>query len=405
MIVLVLNCGSSSIKYQVMKMTGAGSSTLLAKGQVERIGLPEGLLTHKPVGGETLETARRISNHTQGIQMIIDAITDPKYGVIESLSQIGAVGHRVAHGGEYFHGSALVNEDVIAKIRSCCELAPLHNPASLEGIMSIAQLLPDVPQVTAFDTSFHQTIPARNFMFAIPYEYYEQYRVRKYGFHGTSHKYVAARGAELAGIDLGASRIITCHIGNGASITAVQNGKSVDTSMGFSPVDGLMMGTRCGNLDPSALLYVMEKENMDTAQAKDLINKRSGVLGITGVSSDMRDIDAAAHSGNERAVLALKMYEGRIRKFIGQYAAEMGGVDMIVFTGGVGENNDKFRRNCCRGLEFMGVQFDEKANEGVRGKDTIISAPDSKVKVAIIATDEERVIASDTYQIVSGLSK
>ena len=388
-----------------MKMTGAGSSTLLAKGQVERIGLPEGLLTHKPVGGETLETARRISNHTQGIQMIIDAITDPKYGVIESLSQIGAVGHRVAHGGEYFHGSALVNEDVIAKIRSCCELAPLHNPASLEGIMSIAQLLPDVPQVTAFDTSFHQTIPARNFMFAIPYEYYEQYRVRKYGFHGTSHKYVAARGAELAGIDLGASRIITCHIGNGASITAVQNGKSVDTSMGFSPVDGLMMGTRCGNLDPSALLYVMEKENMDTAQAKDLINKRSGVLGITGVSSDMRDIDAAAHSGNERAVLALEMYEGRIRKFIGQYAAEMGGVDMIVFTGGVGENNDKFRRNCCRGLEFMGVQFDEKANEGVRGKDTIISAPDSKVKVAIIATDEERVIASDTYQIVSGLSK
>lgn len=386
-------------------MTGAGSSTLLAKGQVERIGLPEGLLTHKPVGGETLETARRISNHTQGIQMIIDAITDPKYGVIESLSQIGAVGHRVAHGGEYFHGSALVNEDVIAKIRNCCELAPLHNPASLEGIMSIAQLLPDVPQVTAFDTSFHQTIPARNFMFAIPYEYYEQYRVRKYGFHGTSHKYVAARGAELAGIDLGASRIITCHIGNGASITAVQNGKSVDTSMGFSPVDGLMMGTRCGNLDPSALLYVMEKENMDTAQAKDLINKRSGVLGITGVSSDMRDIDAAAHSGNERAVLALKMYEGRIRKFIGQYAAEMGGVDMIVFTGGVGENNDKFRRNCCRGLEFMGVQFDEKANEGVRGKDTIISAPDSKVKVAIIATDEERVIASDTYQIVSGLSK
>ncbi len=388
-----------------MKMTGAGSSTLLAKGQVERIGLPEGLLTHKPVGGETLETARRISNHTQGIQMIIDAITDPKYGVIESLSQIGAVGHRVAHGGEYFHGSALVNENVIAKIRSCCELAPLHNPASLEGIMSIAQLLPDVPQVTAFDTSFHQTIPARNFMFAIPYEYYEQYRVRKYGFHGTSHKYVAARGAELAGIDLGASRIITCHIGNGASITAVQNGKSVDTSMGFSPVDGLMMGTRCGNLDPSALLYVMEKENMDTAQAKDLINKRSGVLGITGVSSDMRDIDAAAHSGNERAVLALEMYEGRIRKFIGQYAAEMGGVDMIVFTGGVGENNDKFRRNCCRGLEFMGVQFDEKANEGVRGKDTIISAPDSKVKVAIIATDEERVIASDTYQIVSGLSK
>lgn len=386
-------------------MTGAGSSTLLAKGQVERIGLPEGLLTHKPVGGETLETARRISNHTQGIQMIIDAITDPKYGVIESLSQIGAVGHRVAHGGEYFHGSALVNEDVIAKIRSCCELAPLHNPASLEGIMSIAQLLPDVPQVTAFDTSFHQTIPARNFMFAIPYEYYEQYRVRKYGFHGTSHKYVAARGAELAGIDLGASRIITCHIGNGASITAVQNGKSVDTSMGFSPVDGLMMGTRCGNLDPSALLYVMEKENMDTAQAKDLINKRSGVLGITGVSSDMRDIDAAAHSGNERAVLALEMYEGRIRKFIGQYAAEMGGVDMIVFTGGVGENNDKFRRNCCRGLEFMGVRFDEKANEGVRGKDTIISAPDSKVKVAIIATDEERVIASDTYQIVSGLSK
>ena len=386
-------------------MTGASDSTLLAKGQVERIGLPEGLLTHKPLGGEVLETVRPIADHTQGIRMIIDAITDPKYGVIESLDQIGAVGHRVAHGGEYFHGSALVDDDVTAKIRSCCELAPLHNPASLEGIMSISHLLPDVPQVTVFDTSFHQTIPARNFMFAVPYKYYEQYRVRKYGFHGTSHKFVAARGAELAGLDLNDSKIITCHIGNGASVTAVLNGKSVDTSMGFSPVDGLMMGTRCGNLDPSALLYIMEKENMDTAEANDLINKKSGVLGITGISSDMRDIDAAAHGGNEKAVLALAMYESRVRKFIGQYAAEMGGVDMIVFTGGVGENNDMFRRNCCRGLEFMGVEFDETANKGIRSVDTIISKPDSKVKVAIIATNEEKVIASDTYQIVSALSK
>ena len=384
---------------------GAGASTLLAKGQVERIGLPEGLLTHKPVGGQAFEISRPISNHTQGIQMIIDAITDSEHGVIESLEQIGAVGHRVAHGGEYFHGSALVDDDVIAKISNCCELAPLHNPASLEGIMSIKELLPDVPQVTVFDTSFHQTIPARNYMFAIPYKYYEQYRVRKYGFHGTSHKFVAARGAELAGLELGDSRIITCHIGNGASITAVYKGKSVDTSMGFSPVDGLMMGTRCGELDPSALLYIMDKECMDTAQANDLINKKSGVLGITGISSDMRDIAAAAYSGNEKAVLALDMYEGRIRKFIGQYAAEMGGVDLIVFTGGVGENNDTFRRKCCLGLEFMGVKFDEQANKGVRGVDTIISEPDSKVKVAIIATDEEKVIASDTYHIVSGMSK
>ncbi len=401
MIILVLNCGSSSIKYQVMDMTRCDASALLAKGQVERIGLPEGLLTHKTSCGKVLETACPIPNHTKGIKMIIDAITDSGHGVVGSLNEIGAVGHRVAHGGEYFHGSALVDSDVIEKIRSCCELAPLHNPASLEGIMSISELLPDVPQVTAFDTSFHQTIPAENYMFALPYKYYTDYRVRKYGFHGTSHKFVATRGAELAGLDLGNSRIITCHIGNGASVTAVKDGRSLDTSMGFSPVDGLMMGTRCGNLDPSALLYVMEKENMDTAQANDLINKKSGVLGITSLSSDMRDIDAAAQAGDRKAVLALAMYEGRVRKFIGEYAAEMGGVDMIVFTGGVGENNDRFRRNCCRGLELMGVEFDEEANRGTRGVDKLISKPESRVKVAVIPTDEERMIARDTFDIVS----
>lgn len=398
MVILVLNCGSSSIKYQVIDMDAA-SGKLLAKGIVERIGQPQGDLTHKPVGKERFELHRPIPDHTTGISLVLDALTDPAHGVIRSLDEVKAVGHRVAHGGEFFPESCIVTEDVKEKIRSLFEIAPLHNPANLEGVLSIEKVLPGVKQVTVFDTSFHQTIPDINYMYALPYAYYEKYRVRKYGFHGTSHKFVARRGAELAGLDFANSKIITCHIGNGGSVTAVLNGKSYDTSMGFSPVDGLVMGTRCGNVDPSALTFIGEKEGMTYAQLNDMMNKKSGVQGLTDLSSDMRDIDRAYDEGNPRAILARDMYYGRIRKFIGEYAAEMGGVDLVVFTGGVGENSWEMRETVCTGLEFMGVEFDRAANKGVRGTDKILSTPASRVKVAVIATDEELVIATDTYNL------
>lgn len=399
MVILVLNCGSSSIKYQVIDMEAA-SSKLLAKGLVERIGLPEGDLTHKPVGKEPFEAHQPIPDHTTGISLVLKALTDPVHGVISSLDEVKAVGHRVAHGGEFFPASCLVDEEVKAKIRSLFEIAPLHNPANLEGVLSIEKVLPGVPQVTAFDTSFHQTIPATNYMYALPYAYYEKYRVRKYGFHGTSHKFVARVGAELAGLDINHSKIITCHIGNGGSVTAVLNGKSFDTSMGFSPLDGLVMGTRCGQVDASAITFIGEKEGMSYAELNTMMNKQSGVQGLTGISSDMRDIDRAYDEGNPRAILARDMYYNRIKKFVGEYAAEMGGVDLIVFTGGVGENSSEMRETVCSGLEFMGVKFDREANRGVRGVDKILSAPDSKVKVAVIATNEELVIATDTYNLV-----
>lgn len=399
MVILVLNCGSSSIKYQVIDMEAA-SSELPAKGLVERIGLAEGDLTHKPVGKEKFELHRPIPNHTTGIELVMAALTDPRHGVIGSLDELKAVGHRVAHGGEFFPQSCLVNEDTKEKIRSLCQIAPLHNPASLEGIHAIEKVLPGVPQVTVFDTSFHQTIPAVNYMFALPYEYYEKYRVRKYGFHGTSHKYVARAGAKLAGIDPDRSKIITCHIGNGGSVTAVLNGRSFDTSMGFSPLDGLVMGTRCGQVDASAVTFIGEKEGMNYAELDTMMNKKSGVMGLTGISSDMRDIDRAYDEGNPRAILARDMYYNRIKKFVGEYAAEMGGVDLIVFTGGVGENSAEMRESVCTGLEFMGVRFDRNANAGARGVDKILSAADSKVKVAVVATNEELVIATDTYNLV-----
>lgn len=399
MVILVLNCGSSSIKYQVIDMEAA-SSKLLAKGLVERIGLPEGDLTHKPVGKEPFEAHQPIPDHTTGISLVLKALTDPVHGVISSLDEVKAVGHRVAHGGEFFPASCLVDEEVKTKIRSLFEIAPLHNPANLEGVLSIEKVLPGVPQVTVFDTSFHQTIPDINYMYALPYAYYEKYRVRKYGFHGTSHKFVAHVGAELAGLDINHSKIITCHIGNGASVTAVLNGKSFDTSMGFSPLDGLVMGTRCGQVDASAVTYIGEKEGMSYAELNTMMNKQSGVQGLTGLSSDMRDIDRAYDEGNPRAILARDMYYNRIKKFVGEYAAEMGGVDLIVFTGGVGENSSELRETVCSGLEFMGVKFDREANRGVRGVDKILSAPDSKVKVAVIATNEELVIATDTYNLV-----
>lgn len=402
MVILVLNCGSSSIKYQVLDIDSS-SHRLLAKGLVERIGLPEGDLTHKPTGKTPFELHRPIADHTTGIELVLEALTDSEHGVISSLEELSAVGHRVAHGGEYFDDSVIVDDEVKSKIEELFAIAPLHNPANMEGILSIERVLPGIAQVAVFDTSFHHTIPAVNYMYAIPYEYYERYRVRKYGFHGTSHKYVAGKGAELTGIDLSASRIITCHIGNGASVTAVMNGKSVDTSMGFSPLDGLEMGTRSGAIDASAVTYIGAHEHMDYTALESMLNKRSGVLGVSGISSDMRDIDAAYDRGDERAVLARDMYYARVKKFIGCYAAEMGGVDLIVFTGGVGENSKELREGACSGLEFMGIEIDTAANDNApRGTDTIISAATSRTKVAVVCTDEELMIASDTYRLVNG---
>ena len=401
MVILVLNCGSSSIKYQVIDMTSETQNTLLVKGLVDRIGLPEGVMTHKPQDGRApYEYRGAIPNHTEGIRLIIEALTNAEHGVISSLDQLNAVGHRVAHGGEYFSTSALVDAEVIEKIRSCFELAPLHNPANLEGVLSIQSLLPTIPQVAVFDTSFHQTIPAENYLYALPYEYYEKYRVRKYGFHGTSHKFVARRGAEFAGLDINNSKIITCHVGNGGSITAVLNGKSFDTSMGFTPLDGLVMGTRCGAVDAGAVLYIGEKEGLDYAALNTVLNKKSGIEALTGVSSDMRDVDDAFDAGNPRAIVGRNLYYSKIAGFVGAYAAEMNGVDMVIFTGGVGENSNDLRRFVCDRLGFLGVQYDSELNDKTRGTDTMLSTPESKVKVAVIATNEELVIATDTFNLV-----
>lgn len=402
MIVLVLNCGSSSIKYQVIDIDD-NSNALLAKGLVDRIGLPEGSLTHKPSGKDKFELRMPIPDHTTGISLVLKALTDPAHGVIANLSDVKAVGHRVAHGGEFFPDSCVVDEQAKEHIRSLFEIAPLHNPANLEGVLSIEKVLPGVPQVTVFDTSFHQTIPAINYLYALPSEYYEKYRVRKYGFHGTSHKYVAKVGAELTGVDLGASKIITCHIGNGGSVTAILNGKSYDTSMGFSPLDGLVMGTRCGMVDASAITFIGENENMTYSELNTMMNKKSGVLGLTGISSDMRDIDAAYDAGNERAITARDMYYNRVKKFVGEYAAEMGGVDLLIFTGGVGENSSELRTYVCSDMEFMGIKIDETVNAATHGDNAVLSTADSKVKVAVIATNEELVIATDTYRLTKDL--
>jgi acetate kinase len=396
--ILVLNCGSSSIKYQVIDM-GADQPRLLGKGIVDRVGLPDGEIVLKVEGRDNFTRELPVPDHKTGIALLIETITHPTHGIIDSLDQIGAVGHRVAHGGSFFEGSAVVTEDVVEKIRACFPLAPLHNPANLQGITSIAELLPATPQVAVFDTAFHQTIPAQNHMYAIPWKYYQKYGVRKFGFHGTSHQYVARKGAALAGLDLADSKIITCHIGNGGSITAILNGKSVDTSMGFTPVDGVIMGTRTGSIDPGALLYIGQKEGVSLDRLGEMINKESGVLGVSEISSDMRDISTAAEQGNERAILALAMYDARIKHYIGAYAALMGGLDMLIVTGGVGENQWPTRARVCQGLEFMGVHFDLQANEGLRGQDAIISRPDSPVTVAVITTDEELVIAQDTFRL------
>lgn len=403
MIVLVLNCGSSSIKYQVIDM--GETEKLLAKGIVERIGLTDGILTHKPEGKERFEVVKDIPDHTVGINLILKSLVDANHGVIKSLDEITAVGHRVAHGGEFFTESSLIDEMVKHEIEKCIELAPLHNPANLKGIISMENLLPGVPQVAVFDTSFHQSMPKHAYLYAIPYEYYEEQKIRKYGFHGTSHKYVAKKACKILGLDFLNTKIISCHLGNGASIAAIKNGKSVDTSMGFTPVDGLIMGTRSGSIDPGVLLYIAERENLTFKGINDLINKRSGVCGISGLSSDMRDLEDAAAEGNERAKLALDMYFYRVKHFVGAYAAIMGGVDLIIFTGGIGENDPFIREDVSNSLAYMGVEFDADANRGVRGKDKLLTKPTSKVKVMAVTTNEELVIASDTANIIEKLKK
>lgn len=399
--ILVLNCGSSSIKYQLFDM--GDDTRVLAKGQLERIGLTDGILTHRPTGKETYKVVLDIPDHTVGINMVMEALTHPVHGVIQSISEIKAVGHRVAHGGESFKESVLIDNDVKHGIEKCSELAPLHNPAHLKGILSCEKLLPGVPQVAVFDTSFHQTMSDYVYMYAIPYEYYEKYRIRKYGFHGTSHKYVAEKACRILNMDMNNSKIITCHLGNGASITAIENGRSTDTSMGFTPVDGLIMGTRTGEIDPGALLYLADKEELSVSGLNNLINKKSGVAGISELSSDMRDLGAAADDGNPKAILALNMYSYKIKKFIGAYVAAMNGLDLLIFTAGIGENDFNTRKMICTGMEYMGIELDEDVNSKVRGTDMLISKPSSNVKVMVIATDEELVIASDTQSIVEKL--
>ena len=399
MIILVLNCGSSSLKYQLLDMKTEEVYDLLAKGLVERIGLEVGCITHKAEGKEKYVKEMPIADHTVGIQAVMDALLDKEYGVLSSLEDIEAVGHRVVHGAEEFVCSQLITDKVVAQLEKCSVFAPLHNPANILGIRAVSAVLPSVPQVGVFDTAFHQTMPSYAYMYGLPYEYYEKYGIRRYGFHGTSHKYVAAKGAKFAGLDLEYSKIITCHLGNGSSITAVVNGKSIDTTMGFTPLEGVMMGTRCGNIDPEVVTYIQEKEGLSASEMSNVLNKKSGLLGLSCISSDGRDLNAAANDGDAKAKLALKKLTYDITKFIGAYAAAMNGVDLIVFTGGIGENNTRLRRRVCENLTYLGVKFDYDANVAA-GQDVMISLPDSKVKVAAITTNEELMIARDTMNIV-----
>jgi acetate kinase len=395
--ILVLNCGSSSIKYQLFDMA---SGVVLAKGIVEKIGLKGSFLKNERFDGDKVKLDGEILDHQTGIEYLLGLLISKKRGVIKDLNEIDAIGHRLVHGGEMFKGSCYLDDVTIKGVEDCSDLAPLHNPANLKGIYAMKTVLPNVPQVGVFDTSFHQTMPDYSFMYALPYSLYKKYGIRRYGFHGTSHSYVSKRGCQILNLDYDTQKIITCHLGNGASITAIKNGKSVDTSMGLTPVEGLIMGTRSGDVDAGALTLIMEKEEIDYSSLNTLLNKHSGVLGISGISSDMREVESAAEEGDERAVLALKMYEYRVKKYIGAYAAAMGGADLLIFTGGIGENSSETRENICRDLEFMGLKFDRHKNEGVRSKELVISKKESKVTVMIVPTNEEFVIASETRDIV-----
>ena len=398
--ILVLNCGSSSVKYKLIELSG-NEQNILAEGGVEKVGLPDSFLKFK-YNGEKVTINASMPNHNVAIRIILDNLTSEKYGCIKNFDEIEAVGHRLVHGGEKFNSSVLINDEVIAKVKECYDLAPLHNPVNIAGVDAISEILPDVPQVGVFDTAFHQTMPSYAYMYGLPYEMYEKYGVRRYGFHGTSHRYVSRRACEFLGLEYEKQRIITCHIGNGGSITAIKDGKSVDTSMGLTPVEGLIMGTRCGDVDPGALLYIQQKENLDNAGMQALINKKSGVAGLTEISSDMRDIENAVAAGNERAILALQMYEYRIIKYIGAYTAALGGADVIVFTGGVGENQTQTRERICEQLAYLGVTYDKERNK-TRGTEIEISNPDSRIHVVVIPTDEEYMIACDTKAIVEAL--
>lgn len=395
--VLVINCGSSSLKYQVID---SESEKVLAKGLCERIGI-DGRLVYQPAGSEKIITESDMPTHKEAVRMVLDALVDPKNGVLKSLDEIGAVGHRIVHGGEKFTESAVITDEMLAKVEECNELAPLHNPANIIGINACRELMPGVPMVGVFDTAFHQTMPQKAYMYAVPYECYEKYGVRRYGFHGTSHSFVSKRAAEVAGIDLNNSKIIVCHLGNGASVSAVHNGKSVDTSMGLSPLEGLVMGTRSGDIDPTAVEYIAKKEGLDFDGVMNLLNKKSGVLGISGVSSDFRDLLEAQDKGDKRAKLAVDMFVYRVAKYIGAYTAAMNGVDLIAFTAGVGENNGYVREEICRYLGFMGVKIDSRINDETHGEDKKISTDDSNVLVYVIPTNEELAIARETVRLTA----
>ena len=395
--ILVLNCGSSSVKYKLLDMV---SNEELGSGVVEKIGMKGSFLKHVRKDGQKVVLRGEILEHQIAVEYILGVLTSAKHGAIEALEEINAVGHRVVHGGEKFNSSVLITDEVIHKIEECIDIAPLHNPPNLAGINAINELLPDVPQVAVFDTAFHQTMPARAYMYGIPYSLYTKYGIRRYGFHGTSHRYVSARACEFLGLDLGKTKMITAHIGNGASVCAIENGKSIDTSMGFTPIEGLMMGTRSGDVDLGVVTFLMEKEMIGASAVSTLFNKHSGVLGVSGISSDMRDIEKAVEEGNERAIVALDMYEYRIKKYIGSYISALNGIDVLVFTGGVGENQMPLRQVVCESLAYMGVEIDVELNAKSRGKEILLSTPNSTVKVVVIPTDEEFMIASDTLEIV-----
>ncbi|SFE49323.1 acetate/propionate family kinase [Thermophagus xiamenensis] len=401
--ILVLNCGSSSIKYQLFKMDDL-QWEVMAKGGVEKVGLKGSFLKHEKASGEKVLLEGEILDHQIGIDYILGVLISEKHGCIKDLDEIDAVGHRVVHGGEMFNSSVFITDEVIKKMEECIELAPLHNPPNLKGIQAISTLLPDVPQVGVFDTAFHQTMPKHAFMYAIPQSLYKEYGIRRYGFHGTSHRYVSHRACELLDCDYNTQRIVSCHLGNGASIAAIKNGQSVDTSMGFTPIEGLMMGTRCGDLDVGAVTFIMEKEKIGTRSASILFNKHSGMLGVTNISSDMREIEEAYEKGDENARLGLEMYCYRIKKYIGSYAAAMGGIDILLFTGGIGENADLIRSKVCENLDFLGIKINESKNKNLRGQEMDISSSGSRVKVMVVPTNEELVIAQDTKEIVEQLA-
>lgn len=396
--VLVLNCGSSSVKYKLFQIP---EGKVLAQGGVEKLGLSDSFLKLKLPSGEKVVLEKDMPEHTVAIDFILKTITGSEYGCIKSLSEIDAVGHRLVHGGDKFSESVVITDAVVESVKQCIDLAPLHNPSTLKGVAAVTELIPGVPQVGVFDTAFPQTMPQRAFMYALPYEYYEKYGVRRYGFHGTSHRFVSKRACEFLGLDYNKARIITAHIGNGASMCAIKEGKCIDTTMGLTPTEGLMMGTRVGDVDPGALVFIGEKEGLSMAQLSEVINKKSGVLGVSGVSSDMREIEEAISQGNERAKLALEMYDYRIKKYVGAFTAAMGGLDLLIFTGGVGENQTTTREYVCEDMQYMGIEIDKELNAKIHGDEALLSTKESKVKVVVIPTDEELMIALDTVALTS----